>query len=66
MFHNLTKCPILAKGDEDDLDVPVRTRVALDELHTLTGSFQKLHQCCEKLFPSIKKWAKKSWAMQQG
>ena len=66
MFHNLTKCPILAKGDEDDLDIPVRTRVALDELHTLTGSFQKLHQCCEKLFPSIKKWAKKSGAMQQG
>ena len=39
MFHSVTKCPILAKGDEDDLDVPVRTRVAIDELHILTGSF---------------------------
>ena len=66
LFHSVTKCPILAKGDEDDLDVPVRTRVALDELHTLTGSFQKLHQCCQNHFPSIKKWAKKSGAMQQG
>ena len=66
MFHSVTKCPILAKGDEDDLDIPVRKRVAMDELHVMTGSFQKLHQSCKKHFPSIDKWAKKCGAMQQG
>ena len=65
MFHSVTKCPILSKGDEDDLDVPIRKRIALDPLHCMTGSFQKLHQCCKKHFPSIETWAKKCGAMQQ-
>ena len=58
MFLSVTKCPILAKGDDDDLDIPVRKRVAIDQLHIMTGSFQKLHQCCQKHFLSIEKWAK--------
>ena len=66
IYHSVTKCPILARGDEDDLDVPVRTRIGIDELHVMTGTFQKLHQSCKKYFPSIEKWAKKCGAMQQG
>ena len=62
----MIKCPILARGDEDDLDVPVRTRIGIDELHVMTGTFQKLHQSCKKHFPSIEKWAKKCGAMQKG
>ena len=66
MFHSVTKCPILARGDDDDLDIPVRKRVAIDQLHVMTGIFQKLHKCCKNHFPSIQKWAKKCGAMQQG
>ena len=66
MFHSVTKCPILARGDDDDLDIPVRKRVAIDQLHVMTGSFQKLHKCCKNHFPSIEKWAKQCGAMQQG
>ena len=66
MFHSVTKCPILARGDDDDLDIPVRKRVAIDQLHVMTGTFQKLHKCCKNHFPSIEKWAKKCGAMQQG
>ena len=32
----------------------------------MTGSFQKLYQCCERNFPNITRWAKNSRAMQQG
>ena len=66
MFHSVTKCPILARGDEEDLDIPVRKKVAIDQLYVMTGTFQKLHQCCQKIFPNIKYWAKRSGAIQQG
>ena len=55
MFHCVTKCPILARGDEDNLDIPVRKQVAIDQLHILTGTLQKLYQSCQKHFPSINK-----------
>ena len=57
MLHSVIKCPILSKGDEGDLDIPVRNRIDLDQLHCMTGSFQKLHKCCKAHFPSIEKWA---------
>ena len=66
MFHCVTKCPILARGDEDNLDIPVRKQVAIDQLHILTGTLQKLYQSCQKHFPSINKWPRKCGAMQQG
>ena len=56
----------MARCDDDDLDILARKRVAIDQLHVMTGTFQKLHKCCKKHFHSIKKWAKKCGAMQQG
>ena len=44
LFFNVTKETICAKQDEEDLDIPTRKRVAMDELHTMTGSFDKLYK----------------------
>ena len=46
--------------------MPVRKVFALDELHLVTGVFQKIYKVCKLLFPCIDIWASETGCKSQG
>ena len=64
---NLDVCnrPIVDKGPEENWDKPIRQQVALDELHMLTGGFQKLYYVGKTHFSSMDTWARLSGSKSQ-
>ena len=57
LFLNVIYLPLIDRRDIENLDVAVRFVFALDELHLVTGVFQKIYKSCKKIFPCIDNWA---------
>jgi len=66
LFKNVCNRPIVDKGPEENWDKPIRQHVALDELHMLTGGFQKLYYVGKTHFSSMDTWARLSGCKSQG
>ena len=65
LFHSVVNKPILVRGEEEDLDDLVLSRMPMDELHILTGCFDKLYVTAGKHETSIEKWPQKILASQK-
>ena len=66
LFLNLIYLPLIDRRDVENLDVAVRFVFALDELHLVTGVFQKIYKSCKEIFPCIDNWASQTDCKSQG
>ena len=64
-FHSVINEPILVKGDEEDLDEYVFSRMPMDELHLMTGCTDKLYISAKKFFSYIEIWVREVLASQK-